>query len=242
MTRKKAAPPNLPATREMSMQAEVGAPTGPSQLYEEIILRTTDKRKLRSLENVRRALEVMREQKTADFTVASVARTIQALGLRGPKEQSMRNAEGKDFRDLITAYVQTHGKEQQTHGKEQRATANTEIDAIVSSIPDLRTAAQVRWTMVENRSLKRRLDLLRAAFTKLVPVRLAGENGEGRLHRLRRSPVRLLCSVLGKPERLSASSKYLQNWTANSSPTPVHSCTTPGSKWLGRDSARRSRK
>jgi hypothetical protein len=67
-------------------------------------------KKRRNVERVWAALEDMRARKEVDFSLASVARGIERLGFPGPKYQSLRNAEGADFRALIDAYRQTHGK------------------------------------------------------------------------------------------------------------------------------------
>lgn len=143
----------------------VASANDPEALYAEILGRTTDARKRRSLENVRRALEMMREQKAREYTVAGVARTIQALDMRGPKEQTIRNVEGQDYRDLIRAY-------DGLHGRKEGEKAGAAVDELIAGISDQRTAAQVRWLAVENRSLKRRLDLLHHAFTNLEALSL----------------------------------------------------------------------
>jgi CRISPR/Cas system CSM-associated protein Csm3 (group 7 of RAMP superfamily) len=66
--------------------------------------------------------------KSADFSIASVARAVEALALGGPKAQSIRNAEGKDFRDLIRAYIEEFGEP--ARGKSE----SSEDERIVGSI------------------------------------------------------------------------------------------------------------
>lgn len=146
------------------------APRGPSgrdsaeDLYQEILARTVSGRKKRYLSNVRQALAHLRDLGSSDFSWANVGRAVEGLGLPGPKTQSIRNADGKDYRDLITAFAAEAGVR-----PEAKATPEDEIEAKLVGV-DLRTAAQVRWILQENKSLKRRLDLLKRAFSELQPV------------------------------------------------------------------------
>ncbi len=133
-------------------------------VYQEMLCRTESKRKKNNLTNVWTALEHLRQLKVEEFTVASVGRAINGLGLVGPKTQSIRNEEGQDFRDLIRAY-------DAEHGKRRDAKVLPADEELVVSIPDLRTAAHVRMVLNENASLKRRIDLLHATFRKLDQIR-----------------------------------------------------------------------
>ena len=139
------------------------------QRFSEIISATQSTRKRKSLTNVWKALEHLRAVKSSEFTVASVARAIEALHLAGPKAQSIRNAEGHDFREIIVAYAREFGDP-----KSQKP-EDPEFDHILSAIPDLRTAAFVRELMCESRSKDRRISLLKNLISKLTPVELKAD-------------------------------------------------------------------
>jgi hypothetical protein len=136
---------------------------GAEQVYQEILARTESMRKRKNLKNIWDALEHLRLLKSQDFSIASVARAIAAIGRPGPKEQSIRNAEGQDFREVIAAYSSHFGSI-----REVRPPSLSED--LIASIGDLRTAALVQTVLNENTSLKRRLDLLKNQFLKLAPV------------------------------------------------------------------------
>lgn len=137
------------------------------QLYHDLINRTQSARRQNNLTNVWNALQHLREMKSRDFSVASVARAIAALGLSGPKAQSIRNAEGEEFRALIAQY-------KSEFGPPDAMRESSLADDLVSSIPDLRAAAMVQTVLAENKSLRRRLDLLKNEFLRLAPVDLSG--------------------------------------------------------------------
>lgn len=134
------------------------------ELYDECVSRTNNKRRLNSLHNLYKTLRHLLSVGSDVSSVAAIARSIQDLGFDVPKAQSIRNVEGKDFRDLIGAYATLSSAKES--GK-----ANDE-ESFVLGIVDLRVAAQVRWVLNENRSLKRRLDLLHAEFQRLQPIKL----------------------------------------------------------------------
>ena len=134
------------------------------ELYDECVSRTNNARRLNSLRNLYKTLRHLLSVGSDVTSVAAVARSIEELGFDVPKAQSIRNVEGKDFRDLIGAYVTLSG------AKKSGKPDDDEI--LVLGIADLRVAAQVRWILNENRSLKRRLDLLHAEFQRLEPVKL----------------------------------------------------------------------
>lgn len=141
-----------------------------AQLYVALKESFQNPRKKKSLENVWRALEHLRAMKSDDFSIAAVARAIQALNLGGPQGQSIRNTpDGNDFRDLIRSYASEHGKPSGNN------TAWSGDERIVGSIPDLRTASFVRELLNENRSKDRRIDMLKNLIGKLPPMDLASD-------------------------------------------------------------------
>jgi hypothetical protein len=142
---------------------EPSKPNAAEQAYQDLLAVTQSLRKRNSLKNVWDALEHLRQMKSQDFSIASVARAIQAMGRVRPKDQSIRNAEGQDFRDLIDKYTSHFGS-----GREERPRSLSED--LVASIPDHRAAALVQMLLNENTSLQRRLDILKNQFSKLAKV------------------------------------------------------------------------
>ncbi|MFB9270058.1 gamma-mobile-trio protein GmtX [Bradyrhizobium erythrophlei] len=134
------------------------------ELYDEFVSRTDNPRRLNSLRNLYDTLRHLLSIGSNATSVAAIARSIETLGFNAPKAQSIRNVEGKDFRDLINAYLALID--------DKRSGGPSDDEKLVGGIVDLQIAAQVRWILNENRSLKRRLDLLHAAFQTLEPVKL----------------------------------------------------------------------
>lgn len=148
----------LAVTGENEVQLDV---PDHERVYLEVKARTLDKRKLRSLEAVKNACEALVDAK-GEITVASVARTMERLGLPGVKEQSLRNKEGRDYQLLIEAY-------QRVAARPRRKDANVE-DGLAAAIPDLAVRAQVRELLHKVKSLRHRNDMLHAALSKLAPL------------------------------------------------------------------------
>lgn len=155
-----AATPARPASPGEAPKEERGAET--VRRYAEIRLRNASPRKQRSLANIRQSLDHLVRVRSSDFSVVNVARTIEDLKLPGPKEQSIRNAEGADYRELIAVWAAAHGPRASEPAPSE--------DDLIAGIPDPRTAGMVRIVMAENRSLKRRLDMLHATFAQLAPL------------------------------------------------------------------------
>lgn len=137
---------------------------GLDELYHEFVSRTDNPRRLNSLRNLYNTLRHLLSVGSNVRSVAAITRSVETLGFNAPKAQSIRNAEGKDFRDLIGAYLAL--------SDDKRSGEPSDDEKLVVGITDLQVAAQIRWILNENRSLKRRLDLLHAAFQKLEPVKL----------------------------------------------------------------------
>jgi hypothetical protein len=146
------------------MKNQNNDPANPAEeLFRELLSKTGSRRKHANLANVWKALEHLRGLRVKDFSVASVGRTVAALDLGSPKTQSIRNSEGKDYRDLISAFAAQFGET-----REIRSTSPAED--LVASIEDPKTAAQVKLLTSENTALKRRLDLLKNAYSRLKPL------------------------------------------------------------------------
>jgi hypothetical protein len=97
----------LPATRPST---QLPSDSKPQREMQALLARTASAKKRGNIERVWAALEDMRARKEKDFSLASVSKAIERLGLPGPKYQSMRNKEGADFRALVDAYRQAHGR------------------------------------------------------------------------------------------------------------------------------------
>ncbi|KQS77322.1 MULTISPECIES: gamma-mobile-trio protein GmtX [unclassified Rhizobium] len=134
------------------------------EIYNEFVSRTDNTRRLNSLRNLYSTLRHLLSVGSDATSVAAIARSLKELGFDVPKAQSIRNVEGKDFRELIHTYVTLSGA--------KKSGKTSDDENFVYGIEDLRIAAQVRWILNENRSLKRRLDLLHAEFQRLEPVKL----------------------------------------------------------------------
>jgi hypothetical protein len=170
--------------RGLKQEAQL-TPSKSAQLFSATMQRTSSKRKQRNLTNVWNALEHLRDVKSPDFTAASVARTIEAMKLSGPKAQSIRNVEGQDFREIIRAYSAEYG------GTNSKKNEYSEPDEFLFGIADLRTAAKVRELLADDRSKGRQINLLKNFISNLAPVEL---NPDGSLaapvvKELARSPV-----------------------------------------------------
>lgn len=135
-------------------------------LYLEILSRTNSIRKKKNLKNVWDALQHLRAMRSQDFSIASVARAIQALDRNSPKEQTIRNSEGKDYCDLIRLY-------ESIFGKKRDSAAPTKDDELVYGIQDLRAAAIFRSKLHEVASLTRRNSLLHNELSKRAAEEVA---------------------------------------------------------------------
>lgn len=122
----------------------------------------------RSLHNVWAALESLAKRRGAEITVASVAREIQYLQLTGPAEQSIRNPEGRTYRDLITAFAREHGR------APEGASTNDSV-RLLAGIPDVATQTEVRMLLADKVSLQRQVTSLREALRSLPPTNLTAE-------------------------------------------------------------------
>ena len=142
-------------------------PSKSEQLYSETMLRTGSPRKQKSLTNVWKALEHLREVKSHEFTFANVGRTIKAMKLEGgPEAQSIRNEEGRDYKEIIRAYSAEYG------GPQGKKSEYSESDEFLFGIQDLHTRVKVREALANSRSKVRRIDLLKNFISKLSPVEL----------------------------------------------------------------------
>jgi hypothetical protein len=85
------------------------------------------------------------------------------MGIKGPQEQSMRNAGGAAFRSVIAAYAEEFGRP-------SKPASTSEDEAMLAGISDQRVAARVRLLIADNKSLGRRVDLLHSALRQVKPI------------------------------------------------------------------------
>lgn len=157
-------PTSLPATQTTAQPPA----TRPQRELQALLDRSTNVKKRRNVERVWTALEDMRARKEKDFSLASVAKSIERLGLPGPKYQSLRNKEGADFRALIDAYRQTHGKAPTS------AKADDADEDLPLAITDPRIQHRVRVLLRHVRALEDRNGILHDELAKTRAALTAG--------------------------------------------------------------------
>lgn len=113
--------------------------------------------KVVNLEKLWRALESIREEGSRDYSLAELGRRLEKVG--GPKTQSLRNAQGLDYRKLIHAYAHAMSGSSRYVGKNQSS-----VEQALSLIPDPSVRAVLRVSLDELKRLKVVNDNLHAAF------------------------------------------------------------------------------
>lgn len=117
--------------------------------------------KKRNLDLLWSVLVDMHQSGVRDYSLVLVGQRLEAAG--GPKTQSLRNEGGKDFRDLIVAFVDALGPQ----GKPRQAAGRSQLDVAIDSLPDIGLRALLRQVVAENTLLKGQTDQLRSAFKNL---------------------------------------------------------------------------
>lgn len=134
-----------------------------SNLHKSMQAKASGGRRRNNIDRLFEALMDIYQSKSVDYSISNVASTINRLGHNSSKEQTIRNAEGADFREMISAFREAFGI--------VKAKATTEKDGdLAASLPDIKTRARVEWLMEENKILKRRLDLLHNLVRTMEPV------------------------------------------------------------------------
>lgn len=130
------------------------------QLYRAYRDAATRPSKARNLDRLWDVLDALREEGGRDYSLAEVGRRLEAAG--GPKTQSLRNAQGACFREIITAYASA------VHGSVRHvATSKSNVDQALDLITDLSVRATLRMAIEEGKRLKVVNDNLHAAFKSL---------------------------------------------------------------------------
>ena len=126
------------------------------RMRDDLISRSTNPRKRNNVERLWKALEHMRVIGSRDYSLANVGRTVMALQLKGPAEQTLRN--NKELRALVLAYAADYGAKKRKGNPE---------DDLLTSIPDLNARAAVRLLQADNASWRRKNDILHNLIRQL---------------------------------------------------------------------------
>ena len=130
------------------------------QLYNTHREATNRESKVKNLDLLWGALDDIRNGGGRDYSVAEVGRRLEAAG--GPKTQSLRNAQGAQFRDIIGAYAAGVSGSTKYLSK-----TRSQVEAALELITDLSIRATLRIAIEEGKRLKVVNDNLHAAFKTL---------------------------------------------------------------------------
>lgn len=133
---------------------------GFQQVLEEVLARSNERRRgtVRGLVQV---LNQMANRGVKAFTVAAVGRECEAANVL--KTQTIRNANGEDFRRLIEAFALARGASI-THRPVQHLTP---LQEAIASIPDLDIRTRLNAMLAENRAQRAEIQALRQGFAKM---------------------------------------------------------------------------
>ena len=130
------------------------------QLYQTFRHAANRESKVKNLDLLWEVLEAIRGEGGRDYSLAEVGRRLEAAG--GPKTQSLRNAQGAHFRDVITAYADAVNG-----SKKYVAKGKSQVEAALELITDPSIRATLRMAIEEGKRLKVVNDNLHAAFKTL---------------------------------------------------------------------------
>ncbi|WP_370311696.1 gamma-mobile-trio protein GmtX [Sagittula sp.] len=132
-------------------------------LYVQIRRSTRNTKKKNGLDNLWEVLGRQHVAKSSDFTVATIGSQTAKLG--GPTSQTIRNANGQDYKAIINAFAQEAGGV--TKGKLPKP--NSDFEIALSSIDDRTTRHMVRLILQENKSLRNENNLLKNTIANEAP-------------------------------------------------------------------------
>ncbi len=130
------------------------------QIYQAHRDAATRPSKVRNLDKLWEVLEGIRNEGARDYSLAEIGRRLEVVG--GPRTQSLRNAQGAHFREIITAYA--HGADGSTR---HVGTGKSNVDQALDLITDPTIRATLRMAIEEGKRLKVVNDNLHAAFKNL---------------------------------------------------------------------------
>ncbi|MEO9632586.1 MAG: gamma-mobile-trio protein GmtX [Sulfitobacter sp.] len=129
-------------------------------LYSTIKGKTRNTLKQKGLDNLWEVLRRQDVSNSTDFTVATIGAQTAALG--GPTAQTIRNANGADYKAIINAFAKEAGGV--TKGKPPKQ--GSEFEVALSAIDDRATRHMVKLIIQENKSLRNENNILKNALTK----------------------------------------------------------------------------
>ncbi|BCG47168.1 hypothetical protein GEOBRER4_n1995 [Citrifermentans bremense] len=116
--------------------------------------------KVDNLDRLWEVLDSIRNEGGRDYSIAEIGRRLESIG--GPKTQSMRNAQGAYFREIITAYANA------VNGSTRYiAASKSRVEQALDLVSDPSVRATLRMAIEEGRRLKIVNDNLHAAFKNL---------------------------------------------------------------------------
>jgi hypothetical protein len=130
------------------------------QLYAAHRSAATKSTKVENLDKVWEVLNAIRDDGGRDYSLAEVGRRLEVVG--GPKTQSIRNAQGAHYREIITAFADA------TSGSIRYvAKTKANVDQALDLITDPSIRATLRVALDDAKRLKVVNDNLHAAFKSL---------------------------------------------------------------------------
>ncbi len=130
------------------------------QLYHAQRSSATKPSKLDNLDKVWAVLNEIRDDGGRDYSLAEVGRRLEKVG--GPKTQSLRNAQGAPYRDIITAYANAV-----CGATRYVAKTKSNVEQALDLITDPSIRATLRVALDDAKRLKVVNDNLHAAFKSL---------------------------------------------------------------------------
>lgn len=130
------------------------------QLYQAHRAAASKPSKVENLDKVWEVLNAIRDDGDRDYSLAEVGRRLETLG--GPKTQSLRNAQGAHYREIITAFANA------VRGSTRYvAKTKSNVEQALELITDPSIRATLRVALDDAKRLKVTNDNLHAAFKSL---------------------------------------------------------------------------
>ena len=143
----------------------MSAPSEAVAIFERLTASAKTERKRQSLAVIWQVLLEIQTRGDRDYSISIVGRLSARSG--GPRPQSIRNAGGAEFRELISSFAATN-----TAVKRPKRNTESNLDIEVSKIQNLAVRHALTMMLEERRRLKHENDLLRNTFSRLsVDVR-----------------------------------------------------------------------
>lgn len=149
--------------------------TLPSQVLSNALLNAST-RKRRSLEILDSVCREQQQRGSVDFSIATIGQLSAKAG--GPATQSIRNKEGKDYRELISAWSSSNSSPKL--GK-PKGSISQALEGVLTLIPDASAKALVGLIISENKKLKGENAILKNAANVTIDIRPQSNNSSPQL-------------------------------------------------------------